>query len=310
MPKCNVVDTFSKFLAFWAENQQKPVDEQIEGWATEYMAHWPELLNKQIDDYSSQGENWREIARERVFPFLGERLPAMRVAYGNLSGLCGKLYSKAQKVLEFESDVVFVIYVGIGCGAGWVTTFNDMPAILFGLENMAECGWSEPPAITGLIAHEIGHLVHFHWRVEENVPDGTGPWWQLYTEGFAQRCEHLILGEDTWHMRGEGEGDDWLEWCQERKGWLAAEFLRVVDEGGSARPFFGSWYDIEGRKQSGYFLGHELIKELEARMGMRQIALLDSEDSRLREGLEKLAEGGTPTPPHFSLKEGTHVSRR
>lgn len=30
------------------------------------------------------------------------------------------------------------IYVGDGCGAGWVMTYQDLPAILFGLENMAE----------------------------------------------------------------------------------------------------------------------------------------------------------------------------
>jgi len=47
--------------------------------------------------------------------------------------------------------------------------------------------------------------------------------WQLYCEGFAQRCEHIILGRDTWHIRGGNYGDDWLDWCQEQKSWLAAD---------------------------------------------------------------------------------------
>ncbi|MCK4472990.1 MAG: hypothetical protein KAW49_14510 [Anaerolineae bacterium] len=90
-------------------------------------------------------------------------------------------------------------------------------------------------------------------------------------------------------MRGGSYGDDWLDWCQEQKSWLAAEFLRLVDEGLSIRPFFGSWFEIRGRRQCGYFLGHELIKQLETNMSMKEIALLDHRDARLRRELEKLA---------------------
>ncbi len=253
------------------------------------MSQWPELLEKQLDDYASQDEDWRQIARERVFPFLGDRLPTMKVAHKNLLEICEPTYSTAQEVLGFESDVIFVIYVGIGCGAGWVTRFHDSPAVLFGLENIAECGWSQPQAITGLVAHETGHLVHEHWRAQHRQAEGSGPWWQLYCEGFAQRCEHVILGRDTWHMRGGNYGDDWLDWCQKQESWLAAEFLRLMDEGESIRPFFGSWFEIRDRKQCGYFLGHELIRQLETSMSLREIALLDSKDARLRRELEKLA---------------------
>jgi hypothetical protein len=212
----------------------------------------------------------------------------MQAAHDNLLASCASLYAQAQAVLEFESDISFVIYVGIGCGAGWVTTYDGTPAVLFGLENVAECGWSYPPALTGMVAHEIGHIVHFHWRAERGLTDGTGPWWQLYTEGFAQCCEHLIQGGNTWHM-ASGNCSDWLSWCHGHQGWLAAEFLKVVDAGESVRPFFGSWYDIQGHKQCGYFLGHALIKRLQASMSIQEIALLSESDPRLRRGLEELA---------------------
>ena len=288
MSKCNIVDAFPGFLDFWTAVRHQPLDAQIDRWASEYMSQWPELLEKQVDDYSSEGEDWRGVAREKVFPFLDQRLLAMRAACDNLLASCASLYTQAQAVLGFESDVSFVIYVGIGCGAGWVTTYNGTPAVLFGLENVAECGWSYPPALTGMVAHEIGHIVHFHWRAEQGLPDGTGPWWQLYTEGFAQRCEHLIHGRDTWHM-ASGSRSGWLSWCHDHQRWLAAEFLRAVDAGESVRPFFGSWYDIQGRKQCGYFLGHELIRRLQASMSIKEIALLADDDPRLRRGLEELA---------------------
>ncbi len=287
MSKCNIVDAFPQFLDFWKAVRHQPMDAQIDRWASEYMSQWPELLEKQVDDYSSEGEDWRQVAREKVFPFLDQRLLAMQAARDNLLASCASLYAQAQAVLGFESDISFVIYVGIGCGAGWVATYNGTPAVLFGLENVAECGWSYPPALTGMVAHEIGHIVHFHWRAERGLPDGTGPWWQLYTEGFAQHCEHLIHGKDTWHMTS-GSCSGWLSWCHGHRRWLAAEFLRAVDAGESVRPFFGSWYDIQGRKQCGYFLGHELIEQLQASMSIKEIALLSESDPRLRRGLEEL----------------------
>ncbi|MCL0080513.1 hypothetical protein M1O18_06415 [Dehalococcoidia bacterium] len=293
MSKCKIIDTLPMFLTFWTEAQRKPLGAQIDGWASEYMSQWPELLQKQLEDYSSQNVDWRHIARERVFLFLGDRLPAMQIDHRNLLELCAPIYSTAQEVLGVESDVIFVIYIGIGCGAGWVTPFHNSPAVLFGLENIAECGWSQHQSIAGMVAHEIGHLMHDHWRAQYEKATGSGPWWQLYSEGFAQRCEHVILGKDTWHESIGINGDDWLDWCQDHKSWLATEFLRLVDAGESVHPFFGSWFDICGRKQCGYFLGHELIKELEASISLKEIALLDDVEEQLRHILERIAGHGT-----------------
>ena len=292
MPKCKVIDTFPAFLSFWTESQHRPLNVQIEAWSAEYMAQWPELREKQLEDYASQEVDWRQIARERVFPFLGVRLPAMKTAHENLLAVCEGIYSRSEEVLGFDFETLFVIYVGIGCGAGWGTQFQDSPAVLFGLENIAECGWSQPPSITGLVAHEIGHLVHDYWRAKYEKAVESGPWWQLYREGFAQGCEHIVCGERSWHMRSDIDGDDWLDWCQQHKKLLASEFLRRVGDDDSVRPFFGSWFDVQGRKQCGYFLGHELIRQLEANMNMKEIALLDHTEEWLRRGLEMLVESG------------------
>ncbi len=284
-----VIDTFPGFLAFWHKAQKKPPDAQIEGWAAEYMSQWPELLEKQLDDYASQNMDWHQVAKERVFPFLNDRLAAMKSAHKNLLELCGSVYCMAQEKFGFESDLVFVIYVGVGCGAGWATTFEDKPAILFGLENIAECGWSDGSSLAGLIAHEIGHLVHKIWRREGGLIEGSGPWWQLFSEGFAQICEHEILGKESWHVSMGMSRSEWLQWCRERASWLAGEFLRRADTGESVRPFFGSWLDVQGKKHTGHFLGHELVKELRENMTLKQIALLDNIESIFRSILEKIA---------------------
>ena len=179
------------------------------------------------------------------------------------------------------------------CGAGRATCYSHSPAILLGLENIAEEGWIRSDALTGLVAHEMGHLVHYRWRGEYDLPGGSGPWWQLYEEGFAQRCEHVLCGEHAWHMPQETDRNDWLDWCQENRGWLAAEFLRRADAAEDIRPFFGSWFELRGRKQCGYFLGHELIRQLEISKTLKEIALLDDMEGQLRHILQEVAEGDT-----------------
>ncbi len=271
----HVVDTFPAFLEYWERWRSRPSDEQIEAWATEYLAPWPELLARQQADYEAQGVDWRQVARERVFPYLAERMAAMATAWANLLEACPTLYARAQEALGFSGDVAFVIYVGVGCGAGWATTYGGLPAVLFGLENIAECGRTGRQSIGGLIAHELGHLVHAQWRAQAGATEGKGPFWDLYEEGFAQRCEELIQGRESWHEASGADGE-WLAWWRTHAARLAEEFLRRAETGEDVREFFGSWYDIRGHSQCGYFLGHELVVALEGEMGLRAMAALDT----------------------------------
>ena len=289
MSPVQIIDTFPTFLSFWSTVSDSAIDEQIELWYSEYMASWPELRQKQIDDYAKEGVDWHQIAKEMVFPYLDNRLPAMKGAHAGLLDLCAPIFDLARERLQFDADIVIVIYVGLGCGAGWVTNYAGKPAILFGLENLVECHYETQPALTGLIAHEIGHVAHFNWRAKNELAHGAGPWWQLYIEGFAQRCEHVILGQDLWHMKVMSPDEKWLGWCQENKAWLAAEYLRTVEEDKPVSSFFGSWYDIRNRKQTGYYLSHEIIRELESSLPYNQMALLDEPDYGMRTVLDQLA---------------------
>lgn len=282
MMDLRIVDTFPEFLSFWKRVQEQPPEAQVQAWQVDYMSRWPELLTDQIEDYRSQGLDWRQIAVEKVFPHLPERLDAMQAAHTNLLNICLPLFAQAQQAFGLNTPAVFVIYVGIGCGAGWVTTQFDTPAILFGLENIAESGWSGAEAIRCLVAHEIGHLVHHHWRDQARKPIGSGPLWQLYEEGFAQYIESTLVGSTTWHQTLGENGGDWLAWCQSNQAWLAAEFLRRVDSGESVRPFFGSWFDLRGKHETGYFLGYEFVKILANALPLENVALLEDVEETAR----------------------------
>jgi len=293
MSTCELIDTFPSFLKVWNEVEHSSLDEQINGWLESYMNHYPELLQKQLDDYAGLGEDWRVTASERIIPALPERLSAMQMAHANLLSVCNDVYDRAQKAVSFNNDLVCVIYVGLGCGAGWANEYDGKPAILFGLENIAEEGWQGRDTLTGLAAHELGHLVHFEWRKQASIANEDDHWWQLYTEGFAQRCESVILGKPSWHMQADPEMG-WREWCEKNIRWLVAEFLRRGDQGEDMRPFFGSWFDLRGQKQTGYFLGHEIIKKMQERMSLQEIALLTDVESHLRSLLEQIS--GKPQP--------------
>ena len=287
-PTCRIIDTFPAFQNIWSETKHSPINTQIKAWFDRYMSHWPELLQKQLDDYASLNEDWRVTAKERIFPSLPERLPTMQTAHDNLLKICDDIYKRFQKTTGVDNDLVCVIYAGLGCGAGWATDYEGKPAILFGLENIAEEGWQEQATLEGLMAHELGHLVHLEWRKQANRPDEDSPWWQLFTEGFAQYCEEIILARPSRHMQADPE-KNWHEWCQENLGWLATEFLRRADQGEDMRPFFGSWFDLHGYKQTGYFLGHELVKALQEQMSLQEVAILTNIESNLRPLLAQMA---------------------
>ena len=126
---------------------------------------------------------------------------------------------------------------------------------------------------------EVNHLLHNQIRRQKGEASESGPWWQLYCEGFAQYCESLILGEISWHQV-MGADENWLNWCQDNRSWLATEFIRRVDAGEKVRSFFGSWYEIHGKPQTGYYLGWVIIKELDSDLDLEKIASPENAEGR------------------------------
>ena len=271
MPR--LIDAASGFLELLRRNPGAGPERLLSLWEGFYREGYPELFRLQVECHAGAGLDWREIARERVFPDLPQRLPAMEAAAKVLPGIWDRVLGRAQKTLEFREEVPGVMYVGIGCGAGWATSYSGQPAVLFGLEMIAELNWHVPDVLEGLAAHELGHVIHRAWRREDLEPLEERPAGLLYTEGFAQRLEELIRGGRSFH---QGEGASWVEHCEERLPEIAREYLARLD-GGDVREFFGSWLDFRGLKYAGYFLGHRFIRHLEAKYTLQEIASLARE---------------------------------
>jgi len=265
------------FLDFWRKYSSLDPERMFDGWLREYMARYPELLIKQVGSWGGLDE-LRDVMLRKVIPMIDELIHEIFEAWMITLEVAEDVCSRAADLFKLDLDPIIVIYVGSGCGAGWATTISNHPAVLLGLENAAELGWITEEKLKGLIAHELGHLHHMKLRrgwieIEEAEKD---PYFQLYVEGFAQLCEHLILGHDSWHV---AIGEDWLRICKGRIGDFAEEYLRAAERG-DVRAFFGPWLEVKGVKHVGHFLGHELMAWLRKDLGLsfREIALLSRAD--------------------------------
>jgi hypothetical protein len=285
---------FPAFEAFWRRVRGEPVSHQIDRWEHEYMAPWPELLSKLKESYVSEGADWKRVARRHVFPYLGDRLDRMRILHHELVRSLPGSWARTRRALHLRFPVRFVIYVGIGCGAGWATTYDGQPACLIGLENAAAShgggdGWSRR-----VVAHEVAHLAHQAWRHERGDRQ-VDPWWTLYEEGFATYCERQIEPRSFPLRTGR---NDWLAWCEGMRPWLARKFLDDVTARRSVRPFFGSWFNIQGYIETGYYLGSEVIRDWARGRPLRAVAVLPRPEirRRARATLRRFAENRLPSP--------------
>ncbi|MFZ3357072.1 MAG: hypothetical protein WA549_10040 [Thermoplasmata archaeon] len=292
MHRIQVLDTFPRFLRTWPGLRNQSRRKQLDGWAHAYLGPWPDLLVQQIDNYRRDGVSWRSVAQRRILPTLDGRIAAMERVHAHLVREIPWAVRRIDSLLEIDFRIRCVIYVGIGCGAGWATTFRGSPAILFGLENAAELDWSDSATVRAMIAHELAHLVHYRRREQAGlapVGPARSPWWNLYDEGFATRCEMSLGSIGKSHSVDRDR--DWLRWCQANRRWLARAFLRTVEARRSTRRFFGSWYPLRGHIETGYFLGSEVVRDWERSTSLRSIEILELPQIRryARFSLERMA---------------------
>lgn len=281
MRECEVVDLVGDAFVLLERNARLPVDQQLDAWADYYGGYAPDLLAKCIGCYESDSYDWRDVARQYVWPKLPANMDKMKAGRRSARRVSRQVYARAAEVLGLDLPLLFVIYVGIGCGAGWATWFRGRRAVLIGLENVAEHGYQEPSKMKGLLAHEIGHI--FMYDLREGEPDDLGdPFCRLFDEGFAQQAEHLIFGEPTWHCAWQ---EGWLEWCREKEGYLARRFLADRGDPEEARRFFASWFDVDGWCGTGYYLGCRLVEHLERERSMRELARLSPDE--IKEAAER-----------------------
>ncbi|MCM1024484.1 MAG: hypothetical protein NC395_10565 [Prevotella sp.] len=230
------------------------------------------------------------------YDFEREVLPVLQAAYADKDRVCEAhgsfckavcgLAEKVREKLGCDLDVHIVLYLELCSGAGWATELDGVPAVLLGIEKIAELRWTDEKTVSALIYHELGHIWHYRARNVRTEPKNPAEkaLWQLYGEGAAMYAEQLIYGaENFYHQDKNG----WLRWCTENRGRLFGEFLKRVKSGESAGRFFGDRNDFEGYSDVGYYLGCELVRSMAESRSLDGIA--NAELSEIEAELEKLS---------------------
>ena len=189
----------------------------------------------------------------------------------NFQTVIDTLNANLSKLFENEPDINIVLYLGLCNGAGWATTLDGKNTVLLGIEKIIELDWGDETNMRALIFHEIGHLWH-KMNGKLYIPDFTKrrkAIQQLYQEGVAMVCEHILCGDDEFYHQDK---DGWLDWCYKNENQIKREYLRRLDEKEQVQDFFGDWCSYKGHSDVGYFLGCRFVRHLMNSYSLKEIA--------------------------------------
>lgn len=173
-----------------------------------------------------------------------------------------ELESRILSAFGKNVDADIVLYLGLCCGAGWVTEINGRVTVLLGIEKIIELEWCGVDHMNGLILHELGHVFQAqHGVLQRELHTNRERFlWQLFTEGIAMVFEQEVAGDRNYfHQDKEG----WLLWCRENECRIAIAFARDLDTmTREDQRYFGDWVRFEGMPDTGYYLGTCLVRNM------------------------------------------------
>ena len=189
----------------------------------------------------------------------------------NFQTVIDTLNDNLSNLFDNEPDINIVLYLGLCNGAGWATTLDGKNTVLLGIEKIIELSWGDETNMRALILHEIGHLWHKlngNLHIPEYTKRRKGIA-QLYCEGVAMVCEHILCGDDEFYHQDK---DGWLDWCYKNENQIKREYLRRLDKKISVQDFFGDWCSYNGHSDVGYFLGCRFVEHLMKTYSLKEIA--------------------------------------
>ncbi|WP_069650112.1 hypothetical protein [Caloranaerobacter ferrireducens] len=271
-----IIDTFKEFKEVFQNNLDLSIEEKIELWDKAYICKFPELEKKIKEDYDLNGYNWREIAKSKVFNNTKKDYEKMMQAYNNILQIINGINKKVFDIFNLDLELNIVLYCGLCNSAGWVDRYNGKRAVFYGIDKIAELEWHTIEKLDPLIAHELCHVIHFELRGEDDLPKEVEKnkynigIWRIYEEGFAQFYQNKLLGKDV-----DSRGKEWLKKCNDKKNDLKKLYEQALKEEEGTKRFFGDWFKILGVSDAGYFLGAELIKKLDQKYSIKDLAQLN-----------------------------------
>ena len=257
----NIINTCDKIKIVFAD-----------GFDIELWRKYAEEISKELPSKCENDAKNYDF-NKAVLPVLEAALNADKIDFvsNNFQIVVDTLNANLTKLFDTEPDINIILYLGLCNGAGWATTLDGKNAVLLGIEKIIELNWGDETNMRALLLHEIGHLWH-KLNGKLYIPDFTKrrkAIQQLYQEGVAMVCEHILCGDnDFWHQDKNG----WLDWCSKNETEIKKEYLRRLDSNESVQDFFGDWCSYNGYSDVGYYLGCRFVEHLMKAHTLKEIA--------------------------------------
>lgn len=196
--------------------------------------------------------------------------PAIDELHNTFLSLTDGINDRFRYFFQTELEVAIVLYMGLCNGAGWATKLDGRQAVLLGIEKIIELNWHDKKTMSGLIYHELGHILHFEKINGDYTPKNQREksLWQLYCEGIAMYCELLLGGSlQSYHQDKNG----WLDWCEAHKLDILLEYKRRLAADESTQDFFGDGAKWRDFSDLGYYLGCQFVQSLVPRYSLQEL---------------------------------------
>lgn len=261
-----IINTFDKIQNCYTDNKFN-----LDAWR-KYTKEFSRELSKKCEQDSKEYD-----FNKQIFPIVNNVLlnkeAALRTNASFIS-VTNQLKSNINKLFKNDIDLDIILYLGLCNGAGWATALDGRNTILLGIEKIIELDWQNEADMQALIFHEIGHIWHKTYGVlyPKTQSKGEESLVQLYQEGIAMVCEHILCQDNNYYHQNK---NDWLTWCKDNKLEIKQEYLNRIDNNISTQDFFGDWCNYKGHSDVGYYLGCEFVKHLQQRYSLFDIANLN-----------------------------------
>ena len=233
-----------------------------------------ELCLEDLRETLAAGFSWEKDflpVLNGVFECGEKREEALRSFYAVTENLDARLKKRFHKTVEAD----LILYLGLCCGAGWVTPVNGRESVLFGIEKIIELDWCGLDAMNGLVLHELGHIFHRQHGLWLPEPEANADRFirRLFTEGVAMVFEQELAGGAEYYHQYDGE---WKAWCDENAEHIKQSFFNDLSGmTNENQRYFGDWALFEGRGDTGYYLGARFVRFLMRRADLTELICFD-----------------------------------